>query len=144
MPRLRGASSTDGDEDFSGLPASNRRNASPNRPANRFLPNDEITLEDADRDDISPEMRRELERRRLSQEEKRVARRLNPTFQSDPGGVHPLRMAMRTSLDCPPRIGGMHADRDDISPEMRRELERRRLSQEEKRVANAAAEYRRF
>lgn len=30
----------------------------------------------------------------------------------------------------------------DISPEMRRELERRRLSQEEKRVANAAAEYR--
>ncbi|KAJ6187095.1 hypothetical protein N7519_002003 [Penicillium mononematosum] len=34
-------------------------------------------------------------------------------------------------------------DADDISPEMRRELERRRLSQEEKRVANAAAEYRR-
>ncbi|KAL4736168.1 kinase-like domain-containing protein [Aspergillus similis] len=34
-------------------------------------------------------------------------------------------------------------DDDDISPEMRRELERRRLSQEEKRVANAAAEYRR-
>lgn len=34
-------------------------------------------------------------------------------------------------------------DRDDISPEMRRELERRRLSQEEKRVASAAAEYRR-
>lgn len=34
-------------------------------------------------------------------------------------------------------------NRDDISPETRRELERRRLSQEEKRVANAAAEYRR-
>lgn len=34
-------------------------------------------------------------------------------------------------------------ERDDVSPEMRRELERRRLSQEEKRVANAAAEYRR-
>ncbi|KKK23337.1 hypothetical protein P175DRAFT_0505192 [Aspergillus ochraceoroseus IBT 24754] len=34
-------------------------------------------------------------------------------------------------------------DDDDFSPEMRRELERRRLSQEEKRVANAAAEYRR-
>ncbi|KAL4880097.1 kinase-like domain-containing protein [Aspergillus karnatakaensis] len=32
---------------------------------------------------------------------------------------------------------------EDISPEMRRELERRRLSQEEKRVASAAAEYRR-
>lgn len=31
---------------------------------------------------------------------------------------------------------------DDISPEMRREFERRRLSKEEKRVANAAAEYR--
>lgn len=34
-------------------------------------------------------------------------------------------------------------DDDGISPEMRRELERRRLSQEEKRVASAAAEYRR-
>ncbi|PYH87443.1 hypothetical protein BO71DRAFT_436713 [Aspergillus ellipticus CBS 707.79] len=34
-------------------------------------------------------------------------------------------------------------DSEDISPEMRRELERRRLSQEEKRVASAAAEYRR-
>lgn len=34
-------------------------------------------------------------------------------------------------------------DDDGISPETRRELERRRLSQEEKRVANAAAEYRR-
>ncbi|KAL4965145.1 putative serine/threonine protein kinase [Aspergillus stella-maris] len=36
-----------------------------------------------------------------------------------------------------------NSDEDDISPEMRRELERRRLSQEEKRVASAAAEYRR-
>lgn len=34
-------------------------------------------------------------------------------------------------------------DDSDISPEMRRELERRRLSQEEKRVANAGEEYRR-
>lgn len=34
-------------------------------------------------------------------------------------------------------------DDSDISPEMRRELERRRISQEEKRVANAADEYRR-
>lgn len=32
---------------------------------------------------------------------------------------------------------------DDMAPEQRRELERRRLSMEEKRVANAAAEYRR-
>ncbi|KAF2183173.1 hypothetical protein K469DRAFT_739990 [Zopfia rhizophila CBS 207.26] len=31
---------------------------------------------------------------------------------------------------------------EDLPPEVRRELERRRLSQEEKRVANAAAEYR--
>ncbi|PGH20425.1 NAK/BIKE protein kinase [Polytolypa hystricis UAMH7299] len=38
--------------------------------------------------------------------------------------------------------GRGYNDSDDISPEMRRELERRRLSQEEKRVANAAAEYR--
>ncbi|KAH8692792.1 putative serine/threonine protein kinase [Talaromyces proteolyticus] len=38
--------------------------------------------------------------------------------------------------------GILDADPTDISPEMRRELERRRLSQEEKRVANAAAEYR--
>ncbi|KAK2807361.1 hypothetical protein FQN51_003187 [Onygenales sp. PD_10] len=37
---------------------------------------------------------------------------------------------------------GYEPNEDDISPEMRRELERRRLSQEEKRVANAAAEYR--
>ncbi|OAX80105.1 NAK/BIKE protein kinase, partial [Emergomyces africanus] len=37
---------------------------------------------------------------------------------------------------------GREVNDDDISPEMRRELERRRLSQEEKRVANAAAEYR--
>lgn len=38
---------------------------------------------------------------------------------------------------------GNDNDEDDISPETRRELERRRLSQEERRVANAAAEYRR-
>ncbi|CRG85828.1 AP2-associated kinase [Talaromyces islandicus] len=38
--------------------------------------------------------------------------------------------------------GYLDADRTDISPEMRREMERRQLSQEEKRVANAAAEYR--
>lgn len=48
--------------------------------------------------------------------------------------------------DSPPPNDDVILDdlnRDDISPEMRRELERRRLSQEEKRVANAAAEYRR-
>lgn len=38
--------------------------------------------------------------------------------------------------------GVFDSEPTDISPEMRRELERRRLSQEEKRVANAAAEYR--
>lgn len=42
-------------------------------PGENLSPNDEIALEDVDREDISPEMRRELERRRLSQEEKRVA-----------------------------------------------------------------------
>lgn len=55
------------------------------------------------------------------------------------------------ALDSPPNEGLSSyeddvledVDRDDISPEMRRELERRRLSQEEKRVAKAAAEYRR-
>ncbi|KAF4761013.1 hypothetical protein HAV15_007165 [Penicillium sp. str.  len=47
------------------------------------------------------------------------------------------------SLSLNDEIALEDADRDDISPEMRRELERRRLSQEEKRVANAAAEYRR-
>lgn len=47
--------------------------------------------------------------------------------------------------DVSPNDGSVleDVDPDDISPEMRRELERRRLSQEEKRVANAAAEYRR-
>ncbi|KAI9934261.1 hypothetical protein MW887_005335 [Aspergillus wentii] len=40
-------------------------------------------------------------------------------------------------------IEGFEEDEEDISPEMRRELERRRLSQEERRVAEAAAEYRR-
>lgn len=38
--------------------------------------------------------------------------------------------------------GHVFDETEDVSPENRRELERRRLSQEEKRVANAAAEYR--
>ncbi|KAJ2906690.1 kinase-like protein [Zalerion maritima] len=38
--------------------------------------------------------------------------------------------------------GKMPYDEDDMSPEMRREMERRRLSAEEKRVEAAAAEYR--
>ncbi|RFU25866.1 hypothetical protein B7463_g10472, partial [Scytalidium lignicola] len=38
--------------------------------------------------------------------------------------------------------GNVLEDADDLPPEERRELERRRLSMEEKRVANAAAEYR--
>lgn len=38
--------------------------------------------------------------------------------------------------------GNFLEEADDMSPEMRRELERRRLSVEEKRVAAAAAEYR--
>ena len=38
--------------------------------------------------------------------------------------------------------GQVLEETDDMTPEMRREIERRRLSQEEKRVAAAAAEYR--
>lgn len=38
--------------------------------------------------------------------------------------------------------GNVLEDTDDMSPEMRREIERRRLSEEEARVAAAAAEYR--
>jgi AP2-associated kinase len=38
--------------------------------------------------------------------------------------------------------GQVLEETDDMSPEMKRELERRRLSMEEKRVADAAAEYR--
>ena len=38
--------------------------------------------------------------------------------------------------------GNVLEETEDVSPEMRRELERRRLSQEERRVATAAAEYR--
>jgi AP2-associated kinase len=38
--------------------------------------------------------------------------------------------------------GNMFEDMENMAPEQRRELERRRLSMEEKRVANAAAEYR--
>lgn len=64
---------------------------------------------------------------------------------------HKALISDSEALDSPPNEGLSSyeddvledVDRDDISPEMRRELERRRLSQEEKRVANAAAEYRR-
>ncbi len=38
--------------------------------------------------------------------------------------------------------GNILEDMDNMAPEQRREIERRRLSMEEKRVANAAAEYR--
>ena len=38
--------------------------------------------------------------------------------------------------------GHVFDETEDVSPEVRRELERRRLSHEERRVANAAAEYR--
>ncbi|RHZ49114.1 putative serine/threonine protein kinase [Aspergillus thermomutatus] len=50
-----------------------------------------------------------------------------------------------TTSEVPEYTADLSGDEsnEDISPEMRRELERRRLSQEEKRVAAAAAEYRR-
>lgn len=62
----------------------------------------------------------------------------------------PAQMTMVTDSEVThfAEQGGLGDDYDDdngdISPETRRELERRRLSQEEKRVANAAAEYRRL
>ncbi|KAE8144392.1 kinase-like domain-containing protein [Aspergillus avenaceus] len=60
-----------------------------------------------------------------------------------PAAEEPKAPMMATSelVEAPAQLSD--SDNDDISPEMRRELERRRLSQEEKRVANAAAEYRR-
>ncbi|KAJ5157334.1 Actin-regulating kinase PRK1 [Penicillium canariense] len=73
-----------------------------------------------------------------------------PTAEEYPSR-HKALISESDILDSPPNEGLSSyeddvledVDRDDISPEMRRELERRRLSQEEKRVAHAAAEYRR-
>lgn len=50
-----------------------------------------------------------------------------------------------TGSEATERSDDGHAfdETEEVSPEVRRELERRRLSQEEKRVADAAAEYRR-
>lgn len=50
--------------------------------------------------------------------------------------------ATGTSGDEDDRNNALTEDDESLSPEVRRELERRRLSQEEKRVATAAAEYR--
>ncbi|EKV08264.1 Serine/threonine protein kinase, putative [Penicillium digitatum] len=58
-------------------------------------------------------------------------------------GLAEVSDSSEDSLSSNDEIALEDVNRDDISPEMRRELERRRLSQEEKRVANAAAEYRR-
>ncbi|KAF7589452.1 hypothetical protein BBP40_004289 [Aspergillus hancockii] len=66
-----------------------------------------------------------------------------PKAQS-PAAEEPKQGLMMTSSELvEPPAEFSDNENDDISPEMRRELERRRLSQEEKRVANAAAEYRR-
>ena len=69
----------------------------------------------------------------------------------EPPPKHPVMVnteEVTTTVTAPGGPLGDDYDEDDdddtdISPEMRRELERRRLSQEEKRVAQAAAEYRR-
>ncbi|GAB1197155.1 hypothetical protein APSETT444_006446 [Aspergillus pseudonomiae] len=68
----------------------------------------------------------------------------NPESKAQSPALEEPKQVMITSselVEAPAELSD--AENDDISPEMRRELERRRLSQEEKRVANAAAEYRR-
>lgn len=56
---------------------------------------------------------------------------------------HPLTLAPIAGSEATETSNEDYAidETEDVSPEMRRELERRRLSQEEKRVADAAAEY---
>ena len=56
------------------------------------------------------------------------------------GGLSPIAGSHMTSE--PSDDGMFGSDAEDVPPEMRRELERRRLSQEERRVAAAGAEYR--
>lgn len=57
---------------------------------------------------------------------------------------HPLTLAPIAGSEATETSNEDNAidETEEVSPEVRRELERRRLSQEEKRVANAAAEYR--
>ncbi|PWY72434.1 hypothetical protein BO70DRAFT_389484 [Aspergillus heteromorphus CBS 117.55] len=71
-------------------------------------------------------------------------------FESNEGKVQspaaeefPKPMLAAAEVTAEPANDLIEMENEDISPEMRRELERRRLSQEEKRVASAAAEYRR-
>lgn len=64
----------------------------------------------------------------------------SPVTEDSP--KQPLTVTASEITEPPDDEAGQDED-DDIPPEMRRELERRRLSQEEKRVANAAVDYRR-
>ena len=64
----------------------------------------------------------------------------SPSPSPDPGHVL-TPIAGSEATDLSDERHGV-AEAEDLSPEMRREMERRRLSAEEKRVANAAAEYR--
>ena len=59
------------------------------------------------------------------------------------GGGHDPQLLPPPRSDAPVDDEIAIDDSESLAPEVRRELERRRLSQEEKRVADAAAEYRR-
>ncbi|GAT21464.1 serine/threonine protein kinase [Aspergillus luchuensis] len=67
----------------------------------------------------------------------------SPKAQSPVAEEFPKPVLPSAEVTAEPASDLIEMDSEDISPEMRRELERRRLSQEEKRVAKAAEEYRR-
>ena len=64
---------------------------------------------------------------------------LSPSPDQTPHGLTPI--AGSEATDSRSDDGRFHDETEDVPPEMRRELERRRLSQEERRVAEAAAAY---
>ncbi|KAK2839224.1 hypothetical protein FQN49_006353 [Arthroderma sp. PD_2] len=68
-------------------------------------------------------------------------RNQSPSPENDTQHLTPITGSEVTEMSDDGR-GYDGTDADDISPEMRRELERRRLSMEERRVAEAAAQYR--
>ncbi|EFQ97981.1 nak/nak-unclassified protein kinase [Nannizzia gypsea CBS 118893] len=68
-------------------------------------------------------------------------RNQTPSPENDTQHLTPITGSEVTEMSDDGR-GYDNADTDDISPEMRREMERRRLSMEERRVAEAAAQYR--
>ncbi|EZG12564.1 NAK protein kinase [Trichophyton rubrum CBS 202.88] len=68
-------------------------------------------------------------------------RNQTPSPENDTQHLTPITGSEVTELSDDGH-GYDNVDADDISPEMKREMERRRLSMEEKRVAEAAAQYR--